>query len=69
MTSSNQNHIVSKPLRIAVCAALAIALTGITTQVIVSSAGQHEYGVAPKSLVVAHAAPDFARRMTVAQVR
>jgi hypothetical protein len=35
-----------KPLRRTICAALALAITVLTTQVIIHSAGQHEYGMA-----------------------
>jgi hypothetical protein len=69
MTSSTENQTFRPILRMAVCAALAIAVTSITTEVIASSAGQHEYGVAPASLVADQTAPDFARRITVAQLR
>ena len=61
--------IFGKPLRLMICAALAIAITGLTTQVIVSSAGQHEYGVASTQQPGQHLRRRIGRRMTVAQVR
>ena len=69
MTSSIHNRIIGKGFRVAVCAALALATTSITTQVIVSSAGQHEYGMSATNLVAAHAAADSSRRITVARLR
>ena len=44
MNIHTQKPILGKPLRLLLCAALACAITSITTQVIVSSAGQPEYG-------------------------
>jgi hypothetical protein len=40
------SHNPARPLRLLICAALACAITGVTTQVIVSSANQLEYGMA-----------------------
>jgi hypothetical protein len=40
------NHHPARPLRLLICAALACAITAVTTQVIVSSANHLEYGVA-----------------------
>jgi hypothetical protein len=69
MTSSIPNRMIGRALRVAVCAALALATTSITTQVIVSSAGEHEYGIAPTNPVADRAAPDISRRITVARLR
>jgi hypothetical protein len=44
MNIHTQKPILGKPLRLLLCAALACAITSVTTQVIVSSAGQPEYG-------------------------
>jgi hypothetical protein len=56
-------------LRQAFCAALAVAITALTTQVIAKSAGQHEYQIASTRLPPEGAAPGIERRITVAQVR
>jgi hypothetical protein len=69
MTGSIQNQTFGKALRPVVCATLSFALTGITTELIVSSAGQHEYAIASSNLTASHTTPDISRRMTVAQVR
>ncbi|HEY1725251.1 MAG TPA: hypothetical protein VGF89_07505 [Steroidobacteraceae bacterium] len=59
----------ARPARLAICAVLAVAITGLTTQTIVRSAGQHQYGLdavqAPAAAVIA-AEPG---RITVAMVR
>jgi hypothetical protein len=39
----NQN--AARPVRLLICAALACAITGVTTEVIVSSANHLEYGI------------------------
>jgi hypothetical protein len=69
MISTTQNRAVGKAVRLMVCAALAFAVTSITTQVIVRSAGEHEYGIARTSLAADHSRTDSARRMAVAQAR
>jgi hypothetical protein len=38
------NHSPARPVRLLICAVLACAITGLTTQVIVGSANQLEYG-------------------------
>lgn len=40
----------ARPVRLLICAALACAITGVTTEVIVSSANQLEYGVSPRGV-------------------
>jgi hypothetical protein len=69
MISSVQNHSLGNAPRLVICAALALAVTSITTQVIASSAGQHEYGVAPTNLTASDTTPDSSRRITLAQAR
>ena len=67
--------IFGKSLRLAICAGLAGAITALTTQAIVSSAGQHEYQSARIAQIVstqmtpAHADRDSDRRITVARLR
>jgi hypothetical protein len=62
------NHNLSKTLRQVLCAALAVAITGLTTQVIAKSAGQHEYQIASTRLPPDAAAPSIERRIAVARV-
>jgi hypothetical protein len=62
------NRTLSKTLRQILCAALAVAITGLTTQVIAKSAGQHEYQIAATRLPPDRAAPGIQRRITVARV-
>jgi hypothetical protein len=69
MISSIQNRTFGRGLRRVVCAALALVITGITTQEIVRSAGEHEYGIGASQLIASHPSPDISRRMTVAQAR
>jgi hypothetical protein len=38
------NHSPARSVRLLICAVLACAITGLTTQIIVSSANQLEYG-------------------------
>jgi len=52
-----------------ICATLAVAMTGLTTQVIVRSAGEHLYQIASTRLPPDSNAADGARHMTLAQVR
>ena len=68
------NHIshpqrLGRTLRLTFCAALAVAITALTTQVIAKSAGQHEYQIASTRLPPDGAAPAIERHITVAQVR
>jgi hypothetical protein len=68
------NHIphpqsLGRTLRLTFCAALAVAITALTTQVIAKSAGEHEYQIAATRLPSDGAAPAIERRITVAQVR
>jgi hypothetical protein len=63
------NQKLSKTLRQILCAALAVAITGLTTQVIAKSAGQHEYQIAFTRLPPDSAAVGVERGITVAQVR
>jgi hypothetical protein len=46
-----------KALRRTICATLALAITALTTQVIIRSAGQHEYGMAAMQPPPAHSSP------------
>jgi hypothetical protein len=67
--NSNPHSSFGKPLRLMICAALAVAMTGLTTQVIIRSAGEHQYRIASTTLPPDSTAPDSARRMTLARVR
>jgi hypothetical protein len=58
-----------RTLRQTLCAALAVVITALTTQVIATSAGQHEYQIASTRLPAQGAAPGIERHITVAQVR
>jgi hypothetical protein len=69
MNRPTHRHTLGKPLRLMICATLAIAMTGLTTQVIVRSAGEHQYRIASTRLPPDSNAADGARRMTLAQVR
>ena len=69
-------HVIfGKPLRMLICAGLASGITALTTQMIVSSAGQHEYQTAriahisSAQMTPAHADRDRDRRITVARLR
>jgi hypothetical protein len=55
-----------RTVRLLICAALACAITALTTQVIISSASHLEYGIAASTAPVAAAASDTARHMLVA---
>jgi hypothetical protein len=68
MNSNSHGHTVGKPLRLMICASLAVAMTGLTTQAIIRSAGQHEYQIAYTRLP-ADNSPDIQRRITVARLR
>jgi hypothetical protein len=46
MKANIQSHSVGRPARLLICVALALAITAVTTQVIIRSASQHEYAVA-----------------------
>jgi hypothetical protein len=69
MNHTPRRQSLGKMLRQAFCAALAVAITALTTQVIAKSAGQHEYQIASTRLPPEGAAPGIERRITVAQVR
>jgi hypothetical protein len=69
MNRATYRQTLGKSLRLMICAALAVAMTGLTTQVIVSSAGVHQYQIASTRLPPDSNAPDRARHMTLAQVR
>jgi hypothetical protein len=69
MNRHTHSQTLGKPLRLMICAALAVAMTGVTTQVIVHSAGEHQYQIASTRLPPDGNAADRARRMTLAQVR
>jgi hypothetical protein len=47
------NYSPARSVRLLICAALACAITGVTTQVIVSSANHLEYGVAAGGMAAA----------------
>jgi hypothetical protein len=49
------NHSPARSVRLLICAALACAITGVTTQVIVSSANHLEYGVAAGGMAAVQA--------------
>ena len=53
MSISFHNHNPPRPVRLLICAALACAVTGVTTQVIVSSANHLEYGVVASGVAAA----------------
>jgi hypothetical protein len=46
-------HSPARPVRLLICAALACAITGVTTEVIVSSANQLEYGMGSSNTAAA----------------
>ena len=69
MNRPTHRQTLGKPLRLMICATLAIAMTGLTTQVIVRSAGEHQYQIASTRLPPDVNAAGSARRMTLAQVR
>jgi hypothetical protein len=56
MSAQIQDHSFARPVRLLICAALACAITGLATQVIVRSAGQHEYAIARTATLPAGAA-------------
>jgi len=62
-------HNFRRALRQILCAALAVVITALTTQVIATSAGQHEYQIASTRLPAQGAALGIERHITVAQVR
>jgi len=67
--------ISGKRLRMLICAGLATGITALTTQAIVSSAGQHEYQIARIAQIVstqmapAHTDGHSGRGITVARLR
>jgi len=67
MSANIQNQSFGKPVRLIVCAAVACAITGVTTQVIISSAGDHEYEIAWTTPSAAVAASDPTWRINVAR--
>jgi hypothetical protein len=69
MNHTPRYHSLGKTLRQAFCAALAVVITALTTQVIAKSAGQHEYQIAATRLPADRAASAIERHITVAQVR
>jgi hypothetical protein len=69
MNRPTHSQTLAKPLQLMICAALAIAMTGFTTQVIVSSAGVHQYQIASTRLPPERNSPDSAQRVTLARVR
>jgi hypothetical protein len=46
MNANIRIHRLGRPVRLLICAALALAITAVTTQVIIRSASQHEYTAA-----------------------
>jgi hypothetical protein len=66
MNRFTPSQTLGKPLRLMICAALAVAMTGLTTQVIVSSAGGYHYQIASTRLPPDSNAPGGAWRMTLA---
>jgi hypothetical protein len=69
MNHTSHPQRLGRTLRLTFCAALAVAITALTTQVIAKSAGQHEYQIASTRLPPDGAAPAIERHITVAQVR
>ena len=69
MNRTTHSQTLGRPLRLMICATLAVAMTGLTTQVIVRSAGEHLYQIASTRLPPDSNAADGARHMTLAQVR
>jgi hypothetical protein len=69
MNHSPRRQSFGKTLRQIFCAALAVVITALTTQVIAKSAGQHEYQIASTRLPPDGAVPSIERRITVARVR
>ena len=65
MNSHIHNLARRKALRRTICAALALGVTALTTQVIVHSLGQHEYGMAAMQQPPAPSSP----RDTVPDIR
>jgi hypothetical protein len=69
MNRHTHSQTLGRPMRLMICATLAVAMTGLTTQVIVRSAGEHQYQIASTRLPPDSSAPASARRMTLAQLR
>jgi hypothetical protein len=69
MNSNSHGQIAGKPLQLMICAALAVAMTGLSTQVIIRSAGQHQYQIASTRLPADNSSADTQRRLTVARLR
>ena len=53
MNNAIHHHNPGRSVRLLICAALACAITGVTTQVIVSSANHLEYGMAAGGMTAA----------------
>jgi hypothetical protein len=65
MNIGTHHHNPARSVRLLICAALACAITGVTTQVIVSSANHLEYGMAASGMTAAlHS--DAGQRLAVA---
>jgi hypothetical protein len=69
MNSNSHGQTPGKPLQLVICATLAVAMTGLTTQVIIRSAGQHQYQIASTRLPPENSSADSQRRITVARLR
>jgi hypothetical protein len=71
MNTNTTLHIPGKPLRLMICASLALVITGFTTEVIISSAGQHEYGIgiASTRLPPADGGSHIEGQITIARLR
>jgi hypothetical protein len=59
------HHNPARSVRLLICAALACAITGVTTQVIVGSANHLEYGMAASGMTAALQS-DAGQRLAVA---
>ena len=57
MNSNLHNLAQGRALRRTICAALALGVTAVTTQVITHSAGQHQYGMAAMQQAPAPGSP------------
>jgi hypothetical protein len=53
MNAGIHHHSPARSVRLLICAALACAITGVTTQVIVGSANHLEYGMAASGMTAA----------------
>jgi hypothetical protein len=66
MNLSIHNQNPARSLRLLICAALACAITGVTAQVIISSANQLDYRVAATSAPPTAATADAGQPLLVA---